>query len=271
MTRHLPSDPPPDRPPPDDVLDLEPPAEGRIHAHRRRIQFGDVSPAGRLRLDSVARMLQDISDEDTTDAGFPPEEIWVVRRIELVVRTFPVVRDTVTVSTWGSGVGGRWAERRIRIAGDDGGGRIDAAALWVHLDADGRPAKLPDRFHDVYGEVIGGRKVRARLHHDGRPDDTDGVAFPLRATDIDLMGHVNNAVSWVPVEEALLARPQLRAPLRVSMEHPAPIDRGTTPMVTVVDRDGGFDLWIDVEGTTCSSARVRPAPAQPAGGSGASE
>ncbi|MDZ7674495.1 MAG: thioesterase [Acidimicrobiales bacterium] len=252
----------------DDVLDIEPPQQGRVHAHRRRIQFADVSPAGRLRFDGVARMLQDISDEDTTDAGFPDDDVWVVRRVELVVHRFPVVRETVRVSTWGSGLGSRWAERRIRIEeaiddGDPAGGRggwIDAAALWVHLDADGRPAKLPDRFHEVYGEVIGGRKVRARLHHDARPDGADAEPFPLRATDFDLMGHVNNSVSWIPVEEALLARPQLRAPLRVSMEHPAPIDLGTTPEVTVADCDGGFDLWIVVDGQTCSSARVRPVP-----------
>ena len=29
--------------------------------------------------------------------------------------------------------------------------------------------------------------------------------------------------------------------------------------VAVVDRDGGFDLWVLVDGVACSTARVRPA------------
>ena len=128
--------------PVDDPLEIEPPNDGRIHSHRRRVQLADTSPKGRARLDALARMLQDVSDEDTTDAGFPPDEPWVVRRVDLGIEAFPAFRDMVTVSTWCSGIGGRWAERRVRIVGD-AGGRVEAAVLWVHLDAWGRPARLP--------------------------------------------------------------------------------------------------------------------------------
>ncbi|HEX4903331.1 MAG TPA: acyl-ACP thioesterase domain-containing protein [Acidimicrobiales bacterium] len=244
----------------DDPLAIEPPPAGRVHGHRRRIQFADVAPSGRLRLDAAARMLQDVSDEDTTDAGFPPAEPWVVRRAEVLVHAYPSFRDEVDLRTWCSGTGARWAERRVRIAGAEGEGRIEAAVLWVHLDADGRPARLPDRFEPLYGEAARGRKVRARLHHDPLPPaGTPTTPFPLRATDFDLLDHVNNAVSWEPVEEALAARPALQAPLRASVEHPASIDRGAEPEVAVVDRDGGFDLWVLVDGVACSTARVRPA------------
>lgn len=242
---------------PDDPLDIDLPSAGRIHSHRRRVHLADASPKGRARLDALARMLQDVSDEDTTDAGFPPDEPWVVRRVDMGIESFPAFRDMVTVSTWCSGVGGRWAERRVRIEGDSGG-RVDAAVLWVHLDAQGRPARLPDRFGDLYAEASGGRKVRARLHHDAMPGDATTVAFPLRLTDFDLMGHVNNAVSWIPVEEAFAARRELQAPLRVTLEHPGPIDPGDAPEIAVVDVDGGFDLWLGVGGEARSSARVRP-------------
>jgi acyl-ACP thioesterase len=240
----------------DDPLDIEPPPVGRIHGHRRRVHLADGSPNGRARLDALARMLQDVSDEDTTAAGFPPAEPWVVRRVDMGVRGFPAFRDTVTVTTWCSGIGGRWAERRVRIVGERTG-HVDAAVLWVHLDESGRPARLPERFEGVYAEAAGGRTVRARLHHDARPDGVTGRRFPLRLTDFDVMGHVNNAVSWEPVEEALAERPALRAPLRVSVEHPAPIDPGASPEVAVRDVDGGFDLWITDAGATCSTARVR--------------
>ena len=246
--------------PDDDPLAIEPPTEGRVYGHRRRVHLADGSPRGRLRLDAAARMLQDVSDEDTTDAGFPPGEPWVVRRAEVLVTEFPAFRDEVELRTWCSGTGARWAERRVRIEGVDGRGRVDAAVLWVHLDAEGRPSRLPDRFDGLYGTAARGRKVRARLRHEpAPPPGTPTTPFPLRFTDFDMMDHVNNAVSWEPVEEALAARPGLRAPLRASVEHPAPIDLGSEPEVAVVDVDGGFDLWVLVDGATCSTAQVRPA------------
>ncbi len=254
----------------DDPLEVDLPGTGRRHEHRRRVHLAEGSPRGRLRLDAVARMLQDVSDEDTTLAGFPPDEPWVVRRADVAVHAFPAFRDVVTVTTWCSGIGGRWAERRVRIVGD-AGGRIEAAVLWVHLDERGRPARLPDGFDDLYGEAARGRRVRARLQHAPAPPsdgaEPDGTvrrwAFPLRFRDFDVMGHVNNAVSWEPVEDALADRPDLRAPLRVGVEHPAPIDAGSAPEVIVADVAGGpgappgLDLWIVVDGTTCTTARVR--------------
>lgn len=241
----------------DDPLEIDPPQSGRVHGHRRPVHLADGSPRGRVRLDALARMLQDVSDEDTTDAGFPPGEPWVVRSVDMGVREFPVFRGAVEAVTWCSGTGGRWAERRVRITGVDGPGRVDAAVLWVHLDRDGRPARLPDRFDELYAEAAGGRKVRARLRHGSRPAGLAARSFPLRFTDFDVMGHVNNAVSWEPVEEVLADRPGLRAPLRVSVEHPSPIDPGAHPEVAVRDVDGGFDLWITDGDRTCSTAQVR--------------
>lgn len=245
-----------------DPLAIDEPSEGRIYGHRRRVHLADGSPKGRTRLDALARMLQDVSDEDTTDAGFPADEPWVVRRVDMGVREFPTFRDLVTVTTWCSGIGARWAERRVRIVGDSGG-RVDAAVLWVHLDRNGRPARLPERFAGRYAGAAGGRTVRARLHHGPRPDGVDARAFPLRFCDFDMMGHVNNAVSWVPVEDALAERPGLRAPMRVSVEHPAAIEMDASPEVAVCDvvtgdAEQGFDLWITVDGRTCSTAQVRP-------------
>lgn len=240
----------------DDPLAIDPPPTGRVHGHRRRVTMADVTPTGRVRFDALARMLQDVSDEDTTDAGFPPDEYWVVRRVDIGVAAFPAFRSEVEVLTWCSGSGGRWAERRVRITEEGGPGRVDAAVLWVHLDRQGRPARLPDRFHDVYAEACRGRRVRARLQHEPVPDGLPTTPFPLRSTDFDVLEHVNNAVSWEPVEEALSGR-GLRAPLRVAVEHPRPIDPGAEPVVAVRDAGAGFDLWVVDRGETCSTARVR--------------
>jgi acyl-ACP thioesterase len=49
----------------------------------------------------------------------------------------------------------------------------------------------------------------------------------VRFTDIDLFNHMNNAAYWSVVEDYLSATPQLLdAPLRVTIEHEAPVSLG---------------------------------------------
>ncbi|MGZ4700494.1 MAG: acyl-ACP thioesterase domain-containing protein, partial [Ilumatobacteraceae bacterium] len=91
------------------------PNGGRTFAGERRVRLGDCSPGGRLRLDASARFLQDLSDDDTRDAGFA-QMTWVVRRTVIDVLRFPVYLEAVDMLTWCSGMGSRWAERRVDIA-----------------------------------------------------------------------------------------------------------------------------------------------------------
>ena len=68
--------------------------------------------------------------------------------------------------------------------------------------------------------------MKARLDHPDPPDgELDGFAWPLRFTDFDVLGHVNNAACWQIVEEALAERRDLRAPLRAEVQHRTAIER----------------------------------------------
>lgn len=60
--------------------------------------------------------------------------------------------------------------------------------------------------------------MRARLRHEAPPAEVSVVAWPLRFTDFDVLGHVNNAAAWSVVEEVLSTRRGLRAPLRAELE-----------------------------------------------------
>ena len=124
-----------------------------------------------------------------------------------------------------------------RSSGEQGGA-IEAATTWVHFDAaSGRPSRIPAGFDEIYGEAAGGRKVKARLDHPDPPDgELDGFAWPLRFTDFDVLGHVNNAACWQIVEEALSSRRDLRAPLVAEVQHRTAIERGATVEVAAVRR-----------------------------------
>src|SRR5262249_46351715 len=109
------------------------PVKPRRFSARRPIRLSDTDATGRLRLDAVARYLQDTAADDILDAGWAPDEhIWVVRRTTLKVER-PFVGDAwVELDTWCAGIAAAAAARRTTIAGDHGG-RAEAEMTWIHL------------------------------------------------------------------------------------------------------------------------------------------
>ena len=235
-------------------VDLVPlPVVGRRFLAGRRVRLGDTTPRGRLRLDAVARYLQDVADDDAVDAGLDPDLAWVVRRTIVEVLRFPVLRERLEIITVCTGMGPRWAERRTSLRGEHGS-RVEAAALWVLLDGrSGRPVRLPERVASVYAPSSGGRTVSARLLHPDPDPERLGPArsFPLRATDLDIAGHVNNAVYWALLEEFLRGTGRDQ-PLRAEVEHRRALEGDVDPVILVEESPaagpgglgtGGVSLW----------------------------
>jgi acyl-ACP thioesterase len=240
---------------------VPPPTTGRVHRSSRRTRIGDVSPEGRTRFDALARYLQDVADDDTTEAGLDDALAWVVRRTVVEVRRAARLGEVLDLATFCSGLGPRWAERRVSIRGD-GGAAIEAATLWVRVDADsGRPLPVGDQFHELYAPAAGGRQVTARLQHPARPPDgaPRGEPWALRFVDLDLLGHVNNAASWAIVEQELARRPDLAAPHRAELEYRAPIEREHRIELARADTERRLEVWaVDAagRGDAFLSARV---------------
>jgi acyl-ACP thioesterase len=216
------------------------PSSGRTFASRRRVRLGDVTPRGRLRLDAIARYLQDIATDDSLDGNYDDPHGWVVRRTEMWVQQFPSYLDQLELVTWCGGVGSHWAERRTRISavGADQP-LIEAAALWVRVDLQTlKPLALSESFRSFIGEAAAGRRVSARLHvgrdlPSSAPNDSFG--WPLRFADFDAVGHLNNAVYWEPLEEYLGSHRDRRAPLHATVEHHRSVEPGSSLRVDVHD------------------------------------
>jgi acyl-ACP thioesterase len=204
---------------------VAPPAGGRVFRHPAVAGLADAAPSGRVRLDAIARWLQDAALADVVDSGLDGGGVWVLRRLRLVVARFPRFGDALEVATFCSGTGALVAERRSTVSAG-GEAVVEAVALWVHLDPDGlHPRPLPEGFEAVYGAAAADRRVRARLRHPSAPPD--GAArrpWRFRAADLDLAGHVNNAVYWQVVEEELAGAEPAGAD--VELEHRAPADAG---------------------------------------------
>lgn len=244
--------------------------EGRRFVLEDVVGLGDADATGRLRLDGVARLLQGISARDSDDSGFL--DPWVLRRLELHFDGTPTFGEYLDLATWCSGAGAAIAERRTTIEVGAGRGRvgtgtaarIEAAALWVHLDAaTGGPAALPERFARVYGASAAGRRVRGRLTLPPPPADGPGRfvrPWPLRTTDIDLVQHVHNAAYWDAIEAARRAAWSDRPVVAATLEFRGGIDLDdAVDVVWSTPTADDLSVWLVIDGDPRAAAAVRGA------------
>ena len=75
---------------------VAPPRGGRVYSRGVSPGFADTAPSGRIRLDAVARWLQDVAYADVIDAGTERAAVWVVRRSRIAVSELPAVRGAVS-------------------------------------------------------------------------------------------------------------------------------------------------------------------------------
>lgn len=211
---------------------------GRVFEQAVRAGLGDAAPRGRVRLDAIARWLQDVAHADVEDAGLDGVAVWVVRRARLQVLRFPRLAERLRVRTFCSGVGRMWAERRTTVlAGDEA--LVEAAALWVHLDPrSGRPVPFRDEEIAAYEASANGRVIKARLRHPPPGADAVRGTWPFRATDLDIAGHVNNAAYWGPLEAKLIAGPEPER-LDAELEFRTPAQPGEVAVLREAGR-----MWI---------------------------
>jgi acyl-ACP thioesterase len=235
------------------------PTIGRVFRSQRPIRLSDAAPDGRLRLDAMARYMQDVASDDVADARADENLLtWVVRRTVIDVAGPFRTDAAVSLATWASGSGSHWAARRTTITGD-AGGRADAESIWVLIDrATGRLTRLPAAFDAIYGASTLGRIVSAKLELTPQPaPGATLVQWPVRLADMDALGHANNAVYWEAVETALaLHGDASTGPLRAMLEYRRSVD-ASSHLALAVDVDGSRTrVWFIDGGETAACAAI---------------
>ena len=216
---------------------VAPPPRGRMFEREVEPGLADATASGRVRLDAIARWLQDVAYADVVDAGLAGRGAWLVRRARLRVESFPRIGEPVSVRTFCSGAGRVAAERRTSISG--GEAAVEAVAIWIHVDTETlRPLRLGEEFHAVYGESAGHRKADFRLRHPEPAADASRTEWRFRASDLDVAGHVNNAAYWEPVEEMLWARSDPET-ADLEIEYREPAQQGEAAILTA-----GSVMWV---------------------------
>jgi acyl-ACP thioesterase len=215
---------------------VEPPGDGRVFTWRASVGLGDTTPAGRARLDAIARWLQDAAYFDVADVEMEDRGLWVMRRMRVRVERFPLAGESIELHTFCSAFALLAAERRTTLESAEG--LVESVATWVLLDTEtGRPQRLGPELEKVYGTSAAGRRARTSLRHPAPPDDAERFGWRFRAADLDIADHVNNAAYWTVAEEVLAEVDAAQLDLEIEFRDPA------QPGEAVVVRDGG-SLWV---------------------------
>ena len=194
------------------------------------LRVADIDREGRLRFDAATRHVQDIGQDHLRELGFEDTHpLWIVRRTMVDLIRPIEFQDMLRLRRWCSGTSNRWCEMRVRIDGRKGG-LMESEAFWININRETQgPARISDDFLEGLHRTTNVDRLRwkAYLKAGSRDDALEIHEFPVRVTDIDLFDHVNNSVYWSVIEDYLASHPaMLKAPLRVTIEHDAPVALG---------------------------------------------
>lgn len=217
----------------------------RVFTAKRRIRVGDCDSNGNLRVDAIARYLQDIGYDDTDDIGVGDGGFWVARSIEMDfsdVNRWPKRNEFITMQTYCSGIGKAFAQRCVDITTANGE-VIHTLTMWVSINEQGKPSTVPQWLIDAYPKA---EKVSAKrtLQVIEPSDEFDGniISWPLRASDLDVNNHVNNAVAFDALYEAAQAI-DAKLPRRVLIEYHQPLESTDDTSIYLRQNGLGFDAW----------------------------
>ena len=223
------------------MIEFVPPtAQGRKFTQQTRVRLGDTGANGLIRPDAIARILQNVATDDWDELNIDRDLQWLVRRTSFRVvngAQLPRYGEFISATTWGSGHGAAWGERRTDIYVSDTLS-IEAASIWVPVNFEGMPQRMRPGFINSYGEASGLRKVSGRIAVPEIPSEAKRTPWFIRRSDIDIVDHVNNAASWQALSEVATA-PVVSA----SLIHHGPVEKFDD--VTLVSAPGLMCLEVN--------------------------
>jgi acyl-CoA thioesterase FadM len=173
-----------------------------------RVRFDECGPDGSVRASSLLRYVQDAAWVHSDAAGFgrdwyrEQELTWLIRAQSIDVEGGASYGEVLTVTTEVVGWRRMWARRRTTMVTEAGAPVATALTDWVLLGRRG-PVRIPEAIHGATGDKPD--FVPIRLRGATPPPEAIAAARKVRTSDLDPMGHVNNAV-YVDYLEGGVAR-----------------------------------------------------------------
>jgi acyl-ACP thioesterase len=227
----------------------------RVFKSKRRVRVGDCDENGIVRVDAIARYLQDIGYDDTDDIGVGDGGFWVARSISMELpkeELLPRRNEFIELETFCGGIGRAFAQRKVTIKAKSDA-EIETLTTWVSIDESGMPVAVPDWLIMAYPNAQKTKATRELEVLDLKnPFEGKIISWPLRASDFDINGHANNAVAFDALYEcARLLGASL--PISVRVEYYNPLIVGQDTSLYITSTINGFDSWL-VSDTNVSAA-----------------
>ncbi len=225
----------------------------------RRIDYFQSDTNGRIKLDSLMRILQNAALDHVHEADRDSKVLiaegyaWIINKVVLTIFRHPFYGETLTVDTWHRGTKGfkSFREYEIRSKAE----KVAAAtSSWLYLDLERRRVvKVPVETDDLYG-------LQPDLALDldieqWRPDKKLQPTFVMdittRNSDYDMLGHVNNAAYFDYLDTLLHRSEHGRSGIRqISIQYNKEIGTNVTRIKAgaAVNEAGGRSFIIFDEG-----------------------
>ncbi len=226
-----------------------------------RVRTGDVDQEMRVRLDAVARYLQDVANDNIEVTEFRDSDpFWIVRRTVIDVIEPITWPASFNAQRWCGALSTRWTNMRVRLTSTHETNRfnpeprpdglIETEAFWINVNDQGMPSRLTDEAYEMLSQMTDEHRLRWKsMNADKAPaaDELELADRPhiLRITDFDPFKHLNNAAYLEAVEDELTDHGDLvDVPHRLVIEYLRPIVPGTE--ITIRRRRVGdrLEMWL---------------------------
>jgi acyl-ACP thioesterase len=243
------------------------PRTGYVFRTSWPVATGDIGTNLDLRLDSVARYIQEVGAQNLVDAGEAEDHPhWLVQRTVIDVLEPIDFPNGVSFSRWCSALSSRWCTMRVDLVGDDGG-RIETEGFWIAINSKTlTPQRVSETLVEKFASTTEVHRLKwARWLDD--PDDVDEeVPFPLRRTDIDIFEHVTNTAYWHAIHEVVARFPDVcTPPYRAVVEYRRPIAYGENVTLGWTRRGDEVAIRLTVDGDVRAAALLRALSLRSAG------
>ena len=251
---------------PPEYQPLAPRKDGaRFYENDYRVRTGDIDMDSRVRLDGLARYLQDVANDNYDDSGFAKvAPFWIVRRTVIDVLSPIVSPASFHAERWCGALSTRWTDMRVTLKSTTEtsmfnpetrpDGLVEAVGFWINVNDQGMPSRIGDEVMDLLLPMTDEHRLRYKAMNPEKAPSPDELELPdrehvLRATDFDPFKHLNNAAYFAAVEDELVDHMDLLdGPYRVVIEYLRPIVPGTPITIRRKREDDCLFVWMMIPG-----------------------
>lgn len=235
------------------------PQSGYVYQTGWRLATTDIDEQKRLRLDGVARYIQEVGAEHLADAKLADvHPHWIVLRTVIDVFEPIEIPSDITFRRWCAALSTRWCSMRVQLEGS-AGGRIETEGFWICMNKDTlTPSRLSDDCIARFSGTTDNHRLKWRSWLADPILHGTKTLFPLRRTDVDLFHHVNNTIYWHGVHEILSQVTELGdTPYRAVLEYRSPIKFGESVTLLSEQEGDAVRMQFTVDNEVRAAALVR--------------